>query len=163
MEIESVTAGVGGAPTNAQYVTLTADAGLSNEKVLGTTVIMKGTLGARPAASVNGRLYYVTDAGVRRLTRDTGSVWDDLNHNETHQAGGLDALTGVYDINARVGVRKNSGSTVGTRRAVNFIEGAGISVTVADNPGAEAVNVTIAGGLPTGFVAMFGSATAPAG
>ena len=75
---ESSYAGGGGAPTGALYVTTAADPDLTAEKVLGTDVIMKGTLAARPAAAVAGRLYFITDAGSERLTRDTGSAWEDI-------------------------------------------------------------------------------------
>jgi len=46
--------------------------------------------------------------------------------------------------NARVAVAKNSGATVGTRRRLNLIESAGISLTVADDAGSEEVDITIA-------------------
>lgn len=46
--------------------------------------------------------------------------------------------------NARVAVNKNSGATVGTRRRLNFIEGSGITLTIADDAGNEEVEVTIA-------------------
>lgn len=76
--IDSAGGGGGGAPTNASYVTMDSESKLSNEYVLGTAVVMKGTLAARPAASKAGRLYYVTDAGDQRWTRDTGSAWEDM-------------------------------------------------------------------------------------
>lgn len=65
----------GGAPTTAPYVTLAADAGLSAEAVLGTSVIMEGTLAARPAAGTAGREYITTDEGGRTAYKDTGSAW----------------------------------------------------------------------------------------
>jgi hypothetical protein len=46
--------------------------------------------------------------------------------------------------NARVAVNKNSGATVGTRRRLNFIEGANVTLTIADDAGNEEVDVTIA-------------------
>ena len=46
--------------------------------------------------------------------------------------------------NARVAVSKNSGATVGTRRRLNLIEGANITLTVADDAGSEEVDITIA-------------------
>lgn len=50
-------------------------------------------------------------------------------------------------------VRKNSGADVGTRRRVNLIEGAGITLTVSDDAGGAEIDVTItnsgAGGIPT--------------
>lgn len=37
-----------------------------------------------------------------------------------------------------------AGSTTGTRKAVNFIDGSGITVTCADNSGSDRVDVTVA-------------------
>lgn len=65
--------GGGGAPTTASYVTTAAEAGLSNEKVLGSGVIMEGTFAARPAFGTAGRLYRATDDGT--IYRDTGAAW----------------------------------------------------------------------------------------
>lgn len=45
--------------------------------------------------------------------------------------------------NSRVAVKK-AGTTIGTRRAVNFIEGSNVTITVADDSGNEEVDVTIA-------------------
>lgn len=59
--------------------------------------------------------------------------------------------------NARVAVSKNSGATVGTRREINFIEGANITLTVADDAGNEEVDVTIdaaTGGIPVTAVTI---------
>jgi len=100
-----------GAPDSASYVTTATESQLTNEKVLGTTIIMKGTLASRPAASIAGRLYLVTDSGSERLTRDTGSAWEDCPphwsqvlgkptsftpsaHAATHSVGGTDPLVG---------------------------------------------------------------------
>lgn len=44
-------------------------------------------------------------------------------------------------------IRKNSGADVGTRGRVNFIEGAGATLTVADDAGSSEVDVTIATSL----------------
>jgi hypothetical protein len=46
--------------------------------------------------------------------------------------------------NARVTVRKNTGADVGVRRRLNLIEGANVTLTVADDAGNEEVDVTIA-------------------
>jgi len=86
-----------------------------------------------------------------------------LNHGDTHGPGGIDPITVPLDTNARVAIKKNSGSVVGTRRAINLIEGSGVSITIADDAGNEEVDVTIAGGLSTGFIAMWGATTPPTG
>lgn len=64
-----------GAPVGGSYVTTAAESGLTNEKVLGTAVIMAGTLAARPAAGTSGRLYLATDTNGGTLYRDNGSSW----------------------------------------------------------------------------------------
>jgi len=64
-------------------------------------------------------------------------------HQTSHQSGGSDELTGALDANARVNVRKG-GTSAGTRRSINFIEGTNIDITATDNSGAERVDVTIA-------------------
>jgi len=66
-----------GAPVDASYVVFAANAVLTNEKLLGADTIMQGTLAARPAPATDGRLYYVTDAGIQRWTRDNGAAWED--------------------------------------------------------------------------------------
>ena len=53
-------------------------------------------------------------------------------------------LSGETADAQKVAVSKNSGATVGTRPKVNFIEGANLTITVADDGGAGRVNVTIA-------------------
>ena len=59
----------------------------------------------------------------------------------------------AYNLTAGVKVRKNSaGSTFGPRSRINFIEGSGVTLTVADDAGNDEVDVTIAasGGGTTG-------------
>jgi len=63
-------------PTLGPAVVLPAsDANAPNAQVLGTDVILAGTLASRPAAATNGRLYFATDANGGTLYRDTGSAW----------------------------------------------------------------------------------------
>ena len=65
-------------------------------------------------------------------------------------------IAGTMDGNARVAVKK-AGSVIGTRRGVNLIEGANVTLTVADDAANEEVDVTIAvataAGLPRGYLA----------
>ena len=60
---------------------------------------------------------------------------------EALQADKQDAAT-VGDVNARVAV-ENNGTLVGTRRAINFIPGTNVSLTIADDAANEEVDVTI--------------------
>jgi hypothetical protein len=62
-----------GAPTDATYVTTTANGSLSAEVLL-SAVVGRGATGSKPAAAVAGRLYF--DTTLNRLERDTGSVWE---------------------------------------------------------------------------------------
>ena len=70
----------------------------------------------------------------------------------------LDAdIPSVLSANARVGVQ-NAGTLVGTRRAINFIAGTGVSYTIADNGGSERVDVTInATGTVTKYAVSIGN------
>jgi hypothetical protein len=72
----------------------------------------------------------------------TRSQITDFAHAATHQAGGSDPITGNLDANARVTV-KQSGTVVGTRRAINFIAGSNISLSISDDAANEEVDVTI--------------------
>jgi len=67
-------------------------------------------------------------------------------HKDTHVSGGGDPFVGgdLLDATARVSVSKNSGAIVGTRRELNLIEGANITLTIADDAVNEEVDITIA-------------------
>lgn len=69
-----------------------------------TTIHMKGTTAARPAAAASnaGYLYWATDDDGGTLFRSTGAVWEAIArglteapplHASTHLAGGTDAMT----------------------------------------------------------------------
>jgi hypothetical protein len=137
--------------------------GTLNSSVVGATqtnlpsvaggMLLSGTFASRPAAAAaNSSLYYFsTDTNGGTLFRSTGSTWVQVaagaTHGSTHSAGGPDALSGNLDATARVGVSK-TGTAVGSRRTINFIEGANTTITTTDNSGSESVDVTIAAGTP---------------
>jgi hypothetical protein len=80
----------------------------------------------------------------------------------TISASGLDLNdAATLDNNARVGVRKNSDGSTFTRRRLNLIEGANVTLTIADDSVNEEVDVTIAasGGGGTGDVVGPASST----
>jgi hypothetical protein len=66
-------------------------------------------------------------------------------HKSRHVAGAADAFVSndLLDATARVGIKKNSGAVVGTRRGLNFIEGANITLTITDDGAGEKVNIQI--------------------
>jgi hypothetical protein len=72
-------------------------------------------------------------------------------HASTHAVGGSDPLTGLLDATARVQL-KTSGTSRGTRRAVNFIAGSNTTITASDDSVNERVNLTIAAGATNGTV-----------
>ena len=103
------------------------------------------------AADNNGEFYFSTDISGGTLYQSNGTTWTALargltqapvTHQASHQAGGGDALSGSLDASARVAVKK-AGTTTGTRRGINFIEGTNITVTETDQAGSEHVDVTI--------------------
>lgn len=116
-------------------------------------MLLRGTFASRPAAAAgNANLYYLaTDNNGGTLYQSTGSAWVQVGagatHGATHSTGGPDALTGNLDATARTAVTK-AGSAVGSRRTINFIEGANTTITTADDSGSERVNVTIAASTP---------------
>ncbi len=53
-----------------------------------------------------------------------------------------------------VAVRKNSGATIGVRRQLNFIEGADITLTVADDSSTPEIDITIAAAVISTFLGL---------
>lgn len=64
---------LGAAPSNADYITETAQAGLSAESVLGTTVVTTAAYASRQAAAKAGRIFLPSNSFY--LERDTGAAW----------------------------------------------------------------------------------------
>jgi hypothetical protein len=107
--------GSGGAPSTATYITVNDE-----------------------TANLPNSMRHVNIAEVEKHTPKL--------HKDSHKTGGADAfaVNDMLDAVARLKVRKNSGTDVGTRRRLNFIEGANVTLTVADDPTNEEVDVTIA-------------------
>jgi hypothetical protein len=113
----SIGGGAGAAPVNAQYLVLALNGVLTAERVF-----------------VAGAGLSSTDGGANgNFTVNIGIV------SGSHLVANADDIdwTGVT-------LRKNSGANVGTRRRINIIEGANISVTEADDAGGDEVDVTLA-------------------
>lgn len=87
------------------------------------------------------------------------STISDFAHQATHQAGGADALTGLLDAQARVGVRIGTGTTY-VRRRLSFI-GSGVTIAAVEDAANEEVDltftVTAASGTVTSVQASGGS------
>ena len=72
----------------------------------------------------------------------TKSDITDFAHASSHAVGGSDELTGDLNANARVAVAKD-GTNVGTRRKINFQQGAGVAIVGSDDAANEKVDLTI--------------------
>ena len=68
-------------------------------------------------------------------------------------------LPSTADTNARIAVEKN-GSSIGTRRSINFIEGSNVNLTIVDDASSEEVDVTINSTASGGGGASLGLAIA---
>lgn len=68
-------------------------------------------------------------------------------------------LPSTADTNARIAVEKN-GSSIGTRRTINFIEGTNVNLTITDDASGEEVDVTINSTASGGGGASLGLAIA---
>jgi len=155
--------GGGGAPTGATYVTLSLDGTLTAERVLtagaNITITDGGPNAAVTIAAASGAptaASYVLIANDATLTADRALA---VSAPITLADGGANAsvtlgwnMATALDNNARLAVNKNSGATIGTRRRLNLIEGANITLTISDDAINEEVDVTItasAGTAPT--------------
>lgn len=107
------TAGAGGAPETAPYVTMGADPTLSAECVVATCLIMRGTHGARPAASASfiGRLYFYSDSPFGFSYQVDATTWEDRQLDW----GQITAKSIVNaEISGAAAIAKSKISTAGT-------------------------------------------------
>jgi hypothetical protein len=92
----------------------------------------------------SGAHYHSADrARANHTGTQARSTISDFAHASTHQSGQADALTGNLDATARVTVRKNSGADIGSRRKLNLSEGSGMTITIADDPANEEIDVVL--------------------
>lgn len=132
----------GGAPTDATYVTLSANGSLSAEAVLGTAVIAQGTRASLPAAATAGLLYVVDNDGsatddAQVLYRDDGAAQQQIaaahvRHSFGHYPGG------VRDFSVP-GVVFSSVSSTTMWKAVNFFQ----DFVVTDPVSMTALNIEV--------------------
>lgn len=94
----------------------------------------------------NGGSDEINVTGLSGLLADAQTP---LAHAASHQDGGSDEisvtnLSGQLADAQKVTIRRNSGGDVGTRSRLNLIEGANVTLTVADDAGGQEVDITIA-------------------
>jgi hypothetical protein len=91
--------------------------------------------------AVSGQSNVVADSTSDTLTFANGSGVTITTDASTDTV--TFAVNSTLDANARIGVEK-AGTLIGTRRNINFIEGSNITLTIADDPTNEEVDITIA-------------------
>ena len=132
--------------------------------VAGNVTDVRGTVPSlyQVANNVGGVLDELIEAKVASLLMGDMSpiVWDwdnianRINHSIANASAGSAGLMSAAHWTklegvaagaiAGVDVRKNGGAVVGTRPALNYIEGAGVTLAVADNPAQNRVDITVA-------------------
>ena len=80
--------------------------------------------------------------------KDVSADLEEETHGGEHEFGAGDEidvtdLSGELSDPQKVSVSKNSAVAVGARNTINFIEGANITLTIADDPGGSEIDVTI--------------------
>jgi hypothetical protein len=121
----------------------TTSKGIVQVDPVGGLAVAAGVASLAATGVVAGTYPKVTVDAKGRVTGGTTLVSGDLPAH-THVA--TDIVSGALPFTIQ-----KAGSAIGTRRALNLIEGANITLTVADDSGNDRVNVTVAaaGGATT--------------
>lgn len=124
-----------------------------------TDILAGGTYAGQVGIDAGATPGYLGAANNDGVLRTDGTI--------TYTDGGDFVTLNVTDNTSvqQVEVVKNSGAVVGTRPQLNFIEGANITLTIADDAGNDQVDITIAasGGGATGTRGTFTNASLVAG
>lgn len=109
-----------------------------NDRVLSTAdskvyKVNSGTWTVDTDYNVEGVMFIIGEG-----TSNKGHIW---RVNGSGTSVGYTS-SGILDANARVNIEK-SGTSIGTRRSVNFIAGTNITINATDDSINEAVNVTV--------------------
>ena len=132
------------------------------ETAIGTNSIANNKLQQQAEATIKGRAAGVGTGDVSDLSADQlVAVINTASSATINAVRVADAATS--DTNSRVAILKNTDtSATGTRRAIRFIEGSNVSLTINDDSSNEEVEVTIAstggsgGGVSLGLALALG-------
>lgn len=154
--------GTGGAPLTSQYLVGASDGTLLGERVVTNTGSVSWDLTVATEAKANA----VFGAIAGTVCEGNDTRLSDPRTPTAHTHAQADVTNLVSDLSAKITtdgtartIVKKAGSTIGTRRGVNFIEGANVTLTVADDAGNEEVDVTIAASGTTPPDADYGDIT----
>ena len=114
----------------------TTSKGIVQIDSVGGLVVAAGVVGLANTAVTPGTYPKVTVDQKGRVTAGASLVAGDVPAH-THVA--TDIVSGSLPFTIQ-----SAGSAVGTRRSLNLIQGANVTLTVADDPGNDRVNVTVA-------------------
>lgn len=165
------------APSNAEYLVGASDSTLTAERVVTDTPTIAWDLATAGQAKVNVvagsigtshladgavtfiKLQNLSASRVIGRQSGTGGSPQELSLVAPLEISGTNIqlnTSALLDNNARVTVRKNSGTDVGTRRRLNFIEGSGVTINITDDATDEELDITVSstggggGGSPAG-------------
>jgi hypothetical protein len=114
----------------------TAAKGIVQIDAVGGLAVAGGVVSLADTAVTPGTYTKATVDQKGRVTAGAALLAGDLPPH-THAASDITSGSMPFTI-------KKTGATIGTRRALNLIEGANIGLTVADDAGNDRVNVTVA-------------------
>jgi len=124
------------------------------ESAVGTNSLANNKLQQVNEATVKGRINGSGTGDVTDLSADQVISVINTASTSTISASRL-TLPATADTNARVAIYKNSDTNaVGTRRKVRFVEGSGITLTVADDAANEEILVTVTSSVQAAAVSV---------
>lgn len=139
-------------------VLATNTATLTNKTIDLTNNVLTGTKAQFDTACSDGNFLYVGDVTqyTDEMAQDAvgGILTDTATIDFTYNDGGNQISADVKANSSvqKIEVVKNSGSVVGTRKQLNFVEGTNVTLTVSDDNTNDQVDITIAAAAGGGFL-----------